>query len=120
MRDSGLVRGYLRRTTKGIYISTKPNMKVIAVTLLVALAAVAVFSAEPPQPEPVDCAHRPDLKGTLLISSAENCHQFVQCYESAGQRNATMTCPKTSDGSYLFFNYKLQACDWPDNVDCVE
>ena len=46
------------------------------------------------QPDPIDCS------------------KFLMC---SNNRLSIMQCPGT-----LLFNYAIQACDWPENVDCKQ
>lgn len=48
---------------------------------------------------------------TELLPDPSNCHNFIRCVNGVPYPN--------SCGNYLKFNPKAGACDWPDNVDCV-
>ena len=50
------------------------------------------------------------LNYTVLLPNSENCSTFFSCSNGVA---ILMHCP---DG--LYFNDKLDVCDWPQNVQC--
>ena len=61
----------------------------------------------------VDCSNSED--GTKIPSSTK-CTDFYVCDNNTAY---LFKCPKMASGGRLYFDSKLDVCNWPQNVDCV-
>lgn len=69
-------------------------------------------ATEKPMTRPVTPAYHSSCKGVAdgLYPQAD-CSKYIQC---AGEQIFHFSCPNG-----LWFNPKINACDWPEHVDCV-
>ncbi len=80
--------------------------KITKTTVLTAMVAVVMVMLPSQSP----CEGTESLNYTVLKPVPGNCSDFYSCQNGVA---ILMHCP---DGMY--FNDKLDVCDWPRNVDC--
>lgn len=89
---------------------------VLATAIAVMLAIVAAKDTEI-LPIPTKCPEIDPLNYTVHLAHESDCTKFYKC--DHGQK-VEMNCPvMNAKGDKLYFNPKLQVCDYPTNVNCT-
>lgn len=88
------------------------------VTMAIA-ATLAIVAAEDTVTDkiPTECPKIDPIDHTVHLAHESDCTKFYKC--NHGQK-VEMICPiMNAKGDRLYFNPKLQVCDYPDNVNCT-